>query len=143
MDVGILGQIQTRWQTSQPRPRRPRTNHKPNPCFPGTLGPKAARDGKPRRSGVPEPPFLSLHPAAHNPGSERRLAPRAHPAAALPTPALRLLLWLRGRQSRDRRFPRPPPPRRFRFRRRSGTSGVLSSGSEPAPHVHVGCVTRR
>lgn len=83
MDVGILGQIQTRWQTSQPRPRRPRTNHKPNPCFPGTLGPKAARDGKPRRSGVPEPPFLSLHPAAHNPGSEGRLAPRGPPGRRL------------------------------------------------------------
>lgn len=139
-----MGQIHhTRWQTSQPRPRRPRTSHKSTPCFPGALGPKAARDPRLRRSGVPEPPLRSLHPAARPAGSATRLAPPGlPPAAALPPPALRLLLWPRGREKRARRFPRPPPPRpsRFRFRRRSGTSGVWASGAERAPRGHVGCV---
>lgn len=130
-------------QTPQPGPTRPRPTN-PILALPGALGLKGVRDREPRRSGVREP--RRSHPAASSPPPTRpalrpAAGPRAHSAAASPTPALRLLLWLRGREKRDQHFPRPPPPGRFRFRRSSGISGGLPSGAGLGPYVHVGCGT--
>lgn len=131
-------------QTPQPGPTRPRPTNS-IPALPGALGLKGARDREPRRSGAREP--RSPHPAASTPpptppALQPAAGPRVHSAAASPTPALRLLLWSRGREKRDRHFPRPPPPRRFRFRRRSGISGGLPSGAGLVPRVRVGCGTQ-
>lgn len=113
-------------QTPQPRPTRPRPTN-PIPAFPGALGLKGAGDREPRRSGARQP--RSPDPAASTPpptppALRSAAGPRAHSNAASPTPALRLLLWLRGREKRDRHFPRPPtaaalplPPPPGHFRR--------------------------
>lgn len=90
-----MGQIQARWQTSQPGPRRPRTTS-PIPAFPGALGRKEERDREPGRSGAPTPPpaFRRTDPGLCGPPP----VPRVHPDAALPTSAPGLLLRLGGRE---------------------------------------------
>ena len=135
-----MGQIQARWQTLPPGPRRPRTTN-PIPALRGALGPKRGRRPRARAVGGRRAPSSRLHP----PHASRALQSAARPRPTRPPPHLRqpsVCCSGGGREKRNTHFPRPPPPERFRFRRPSGTSGVLVSRARPAPHAHAGCGAR-
>lgn len=83
-----------------------------------------------RAVGSPGVPIQPPHtPPAPRPSSR----PRDHPAAASPKPALRLLFVVEREGESGPTIPAAPTAVRFRFRRRTGISGVWFPGDWPAP----------
>lgn len=114
--------------------KRPRTTN-PIPAFPGATGPTGARGGRPggREPGSPRAP-LRPRPTPARPAQPAASGPRA------PPPHLRRpssVAVVGGREIATAAS-RGPHRRHFRFRRRSGVSGMLAWGRGPRPESMLG-----